>query len=137
LSHLAGNVFEADRKYTTKEVSAMTQVKVRNLQYWDEQGLVSPVQEKHRRMYLPAAVVTLAVIAELRRKGLTLGAIRKISRVLKRKLSELLLTRVAVSKLFLLTDGKSICLEHEADKVIAILAKARVPMLLVCVTEKQ
>jgi DNA-binding transcriptional MerR regulator len=87
-------------------------------------------------MYLPADVVMIAVIAELRRKGLTLREIRKISRVLKRKLSKLLVPPAGFLKLFLLTDGKSISLEHEADRIIAILAKSRVPMSLVCVTEK-
>jgi DNA-binding transcriptional MerR regulator len=136
LNHLAVSVFEAERTYTTREVSEMTQVKVRNVQYWDEQGVVSPQQDKHRRMYLPEEVVTVAVIAELRQKGLTLREMRKISRGLKRKLSKLLVPPARFSKLFLLTDGKSICLEHKADRIIAILAKSRVPMSLVCVTEK-
>ncbi|MGI9069837.1 MAG: MerR family transcriptional regulator [Bryobacteraceae bacterium] len=123
------------RTYTTREVAEMTQVKVRNLQYWDEQRVVSPQQAGHRRMYLPEEVVEIAVIAELRKKGFSLREIRKLLRLLKRELSErLAMPASSDSNLYLLTDGRSIHLEHEPDRIISILAKTRRPMSLVCVS---
>ena len=38
-------------KYTTREVALRTYTTLRQLQYWDEEGFVKPIQVKHRRLY--------------------------------------------------------------------------------------
>ena len=57
------------RSYTSAEVARIAQVSLRQLQWWDEQKVVSPRHEGHKRIYLAAEVVEITVIAELRRKG--------------------------------------------------------------------
>ena len=37
--------------FSSLEVSRLTGVSLRQLQWWDEQGVVSPVQRGHRRLY--------------------------------------------------------------------------------------
>jgi hypothetical protein len=50
-----------------------------------------------------------------------------------RRLSELLDSE---SRLHLLTDGKSIYLEDQQDRIIDLLKQARQPMFLVCVSDQ-
>ena len=72
--------------YSSSEVSRIAQVSLRQLQWWDEQKVVSPRHEGHKRIYSPAEVVEIMVIAELRRKGLSLQKIHRPLRFLQREL---------------------------------------------------
>ncbi len=127
----------SDRTFTTSEVSRIAQVSLRQLQWWDERKIVSPGREGHKRAYLPAEVLEVIVIAELRRKGFSLQGIRRVARFLERegghRLSQVL---SGDSELHLLTDGKSIYLEDRPGRVIDLLKDATQPMFLVCVSDQ-
>jgi DNA-binding transcriptional MerR regulator len=69
-----------DRTYSSTDVAGIAGVSLRQLQWWDERKVVSPRHEGHRRVYFPAEVVEITVIAELRRKGFSLQKIRISSR---------------------------------------------------------
>jgi DNA-binding transcriptional MerR regulator len=128
---------QPSRTYTSTDVARIAQVSLRQLQWWDERKVVSPQHEGHKRIYSPEEVVEITVIAELRRKGFSLQKIRRVLRFLQRemgrRLSELL---DSDSRLHLLTDGKSIYLEDQQDRIIDLLKQARQPMFLVCVSDQ-
>lgn len=125
------------RTYTSSEVARIGGVSLRQLQWWDERKVVSPRHEGHRRIYTGEEVVEIAVIAELRRKGFSLQKIRRVLRFLQkemgRRLSDVLRQD---SGLHLLTDGKSIYLEDNNERIIDILKNARQPMFLVSVSDQ-
>ena len=127
-----------DRTYSSAEVSQIAGVSLRQLQWWDERKVVSPRHEGHRRVYYPAEVIEITVIAELRRKGFSLQKIRRVLRFLQkemgRRLSDVL--GGTSNELHLVTDGKSIYLEEENDRIIDILKNANQAMFLVCVTDQ-
>ena len=127
----------SQRTYTSTDVARIAQVSLRQLQWWDERKVVSPRHDGHKRVYLPAEVVEITVIAELRRKGFSLQKIRRVLRFLQkemgRRLGEVL---SGDSHLHLLTDGKSIFLEDQQDRIIDLLKNARQPMFLVCVSDQ-
>ena len=127
----------SDRTFTTREVSRIAQVSLRQLQWWDERKIVSPGREGRKRVYLPAEVLEVIVIAELRRKGFSLQGIQRVARFLKREggrcLSHVL---NGDPELHLLTDGKSIYLEDRPGRVIDLLKDAKQPMFLVCVSDQ-
>jgi len=82
-------------------------------------------------------VVEITVIAELRRKGFSLQKIRRVLRFLQREMGRRLADVLSTdSKLHLLTDGKSIFLEEQQDRIIDLLKNARQPMFLVCVSDQ-
>lgn len=126
-----------DKTYSSSDVAEIAGVSLRQLQWWDERKVVSPRHEGHRRVYFPAEVVEITVIAELRRKGFSLQKIRRVLRFLQkemgRRLSEVM---QAESDLHLVTDGKSIYLEDRQDRIIDILKNARQAMFLVCVSDQ-
>jgi DNA-binding transcriptional MerR regulator len=126
-----------DRTYSSSDVAQIAGVSLRQLQWWDERKVVSPRHEGHRRVYYAAEVIEITVIAELRRKGFSLQKIRRVLRFLQRemgkRLSEVL---QASSDLHLVTDGKSIYLEDQHDRILDILKNARQPMFLVSVSDQ-
>jgi DNA-binding transcriptional MerR regulator len=126
-----------ERSFSSADVSRLSGVSLRQLQWWDEQKVVSPRHEGHKRIYLTEEVVEISVIAELRRKGFSLQKIRRVLRFLQREMgkhvSEIL---SAESDLHLLTDGKSIYLEDSNERIIDLLKNAKQPMFLVSVTDQ-
>ena len=55
--------------YSSSDVARAAKVSLRQLQWWDEQRVVSPGHEGHKRIYSAGEVLEITVIAELRRKG--------------------------------------------------------------------
>ena len=125
------------RTYTSTDVARIAQVSLRQLQWWDERKVVSPRHEGHKRIYLAEEVIEITVIAELRRKGFSLQKIRRVLRFLQREMGRRLADVLSnESNLHLLTDGKSIFLEDQQDRIIDLLKNARQPMFLVCVSDQ-
>src|SRR6266850_4789036 len=117
-----------DRTYSSVEVSSIAAVSLRQLQWWDERKVVSPRHEGHRRIYFPAEVIEITVIAELRRKGFSLQKIRGVLRFLQREMGRRLSDVLqGASDLHLVTDGKSIYLEDRHERIIDIFKNARQP----------
>src|ERR1700681_2821154 len=126
-----------NRTYSSVEVSTLASVSLRQLQWWDERKVVSPRHEGHRRVYFRAEVIEITVIAELRRKGFSLQKIRRVLRFLQREMGKRLAEVLqAESDLHLVTDGKSIYLEDQQERIIDILKNARQPMFVVCVSDQ-
>ncbi len=73
------------RQFTTNEVIALTGITARQLQWWDERGLVKPARQGHRRIYNWDQLVTAAVICQLRRRGFSLQGMRKVIAFLGRE----------------------------------------------------
>src|SRR3954451_3027530 len=122
--------------YASKEVMALTGITARQLQWWDERGVVCPERECRNRIYSMADLAEVSVICELRDKGFSLQRIRKIIRSLQRELGlRLVETISAGSEYHLLTDGNKVFLENSAHEIIDILKNARQPIFTVCLTD--
>jgi DNA-binding transcriptional MerR regulator len=123
--------------YASSDVARISGVSLRQLQWWDEQHVVSPRHDGHKRVYLPNEVIEVTVIAELRRKGFSLQKIRRVLRYLQREMGKRLSDALGNdSEVHLLTDGKSIYLEESRDRIIDLLKNAKQPMFLVCVSDQ-
>lgn len=131
------NTNPTQRNCSSSDVARISGVSLRQLQWWDEQKVVSPRHEGHRRVYAPAEVVEISVIAELRRKGFSLQKIRRVLRFLQRDMGKRLVEVMnGTGEMHLLTDGKTILLEETETRVIDVLKNARQPMFLVCVSDQ-
>ena len=122
---------------TSRDVSKVSGVSLRQLQWWDEQGVVSPAHSGHRRIYQQEEVIEVAVIAELRRKGFSLQKIRRVLKFLQKEMGKRLFESVKNgAEIHLLTDGKNIYLEDNDRRIVNILKHARQPMISVCVSDQ-
>ena len=119
------------------EVSKITGVSLRQLQWWDEQGVVSPAQRGHRRLYQMHEVVEVALITELRHKGISLQKIRKVLAFLNKELgSGLVEAAQDGGEVHLLTDGENLYLESNHHTIVDILKNARQPLIGVCISDQ-
>ncbi len=126
-----------EEAYSSTDVARIANISLRQLQWWDERHVVSPQHQGHKRVYSAAEVVEITVIAELRRKGFSLQKIRRVLRYLEREMGRRLADVLSSdSDLHLLTDGKSIYLEENQERIIDILKNARQPMFLVSVSDQ-
>ena len=122
--------------YTSNEVMGLTGITARQLQWWDERGVVRPARQGRNRFYSMADLAEVTVICELRDKGFSLQRIRKIMRFLQREFGRRLVETVSgASEYHLLTDGTKIYLENSAHEIIDILKSARQPIFSVCLTD--
>src|SRR5215472_3015614 len=97
------------REFTSQEVVALTGISPRQLQWWDEQGIVSPARQGRCRLYSFADLTEISVICELRRRGFSLQRVRKVLRFLQREYGKRLdATLNSSSQVHLLTDGERI-----------------------------
>jgi DNA-binding transcriptional MerR regulator len=122
--------------FTSREVMAHTGISARQLQWWDERGIVVAAREGHKRIYSIDDLAEVAVICELRDRGFSLQKIRRVVRFLQKELGKRLVETVrAASEYHLLTDGRHIFLEDSARGVVDLLKNARQPMLSVCLSD--
>jgi DNA-binding transcriptional MerR regulator len=126
-----------ERTYSSSEVAQVAGVSLRQVRWWDERKVVSPCHKRHRRVYFSAEVIEITVIAELRRGAFSLQKIRRVRRFLQREMGRRLVDVLhASSHHYLITDGKSIYLEDQNERIIDILKNARQSMFLVCVSDQ-
>lgn len=122
--------------FTSQEVVALTGITARQLQWWDERGIVRPARQGHRRLYSFDDVAEIAVICEMRRRGFSLQRMRKVLKFIQKELGRRLVETVTVhSEFHLLTDGKNIFLENSTEGVIDVLKNSRQPLLAVCLSD--
>ena len=123
--------------FTSGDVVRLTGITPRQLQWWDERGIVVPVREGHRRLYSMNDLVEVSVICDLRRRGFSLQGVRKVVRFLQREFKKRLAETVSGrSEYHLLTDGSSLYLETSATQIVDILKNSQQPMLAVCLSDK-
>jgi DNA-binding transcriptional MerR regulator len=125
-----------DQQFTSAEVVKLTGITPRQLQWWDERGIVRPQREGRRRIYSAGDLAEVAVICALRRKGFPLQRIRQVMKFLQREFGGRLAKAVTSgSEYHLLTDGKRIYIENSQSQVIDILKNSRQPLLGICLSD--
>jgi DNA-binding transcriptional MerR regulator len=125
-----------DERFTSAQVVRLTGITPRQLQWWDERGIVVPRREGRRRLYSAEDIAEIAVICALRRKGFPLQKVRRIMKFLQKELGSRLAEAVSNgSEYHLLTDGKRVYLENSQREVIDILKNSRQPLLGICLSD--
>jgi len=125
------------RQFTTNEVIALTGLTGRQLQWWDERGLITPEHQGHRRIYSWDQLVTAAVIRQLRRRGFSLQRVRKVVGFLEREFGTSLAATVrAASEYHLLTDGIHLYLRTSARQVVDLIKNSSQPMFDICLSDE-
>ncbi len=125
-----------DSGFTSSQVVKFTGITLRQLQWWDERGMVVPRREGHRRLYSIEDMAEVAVICELRQRGFSLQRVRKVMRFLQREFGKRLYqSACANSQIHLLTDGKNIFIKDSPQSIVNVLKNSRQPILAVCLSD--
>ena len=124
------------KTFTSREIIRLTGITARQLQWWDERGLVIPAREGHRRVYSFEDLTEIAVICELRRKRFSLQRMRQVVRFLQKEFGKRLAETVSgTSNYHLLTDGRALYLETSPLEILDILKNSRQPMFAICLSD--
>src|SRR3954449_2365252 len=122
--------------FTSHDVIRLTGITARQLQWWDERGIVVPSRSGHRRVYSFEDLTEVAVICELRTRGFSLQRMRKVVRFLQKEFGKRLAETVSGSSEYhLLTDGRTIYLETSTRQIIDILKNSRQPLFGICLSD--
>jgi DNA-binding transcriptional MerR regulator len=125
------------RQFKSSDVMALTGISARQLQWWDERGIVAPGRLGHRRIYSWDELVTVAVICQLRRRGFSLQRMRRVIRFLQQEFGTSLAATVGASAEYhLLSDGTHLYLRTSARQVVDLLKNARQPMFDICLSDE-
>ena len=128
------------KNYSSREVAAITGLSARQLQWWDVRKLIKPSVSSHRtdaggfteRRYSPVDLFELAVLADLRRNGLSVGKIRQLLDTLRRRFDIRLFDAIGGGNaITLLTDGKEIYARTESGQFFNLLRAPAQPLLVV------
>ena len=127
------------KNYSSREVAAITGLSARQLQWWDLRKLVKPSIAPHRteagghteRRYSPVDLFELAVLADLRRSGFSLGKIRQLLDTLRRRFGIRLFDAIGGGSITLLTDGTEIYARSDNGQFFNLLRAPSQPLLVV------
>jgi DNA-binding transcriptional MerR regulator len=121
-------------------VASLTGLTARQLQLWDEGGLVAAAIPSHlteaggrtERRYTPIELFELLVLAELRRRGFTVHQLHLLVRILRDQFSARLFEATGGGgKVQLLTDGQDIYARTERGEFFNLLKTPSQPLMVV------
>src|SRR5262245_31169265 len=128
------------KHYSSREVAAITGLSARQLQWWDERRLIKPSVAPHRteaggyteRRYSPVDLFEIAVLADLRRNGLSVEKMRQLLETLRRRFGIRLFDAIGGGgPITLLTDGKEIYARSDKGEFFNLLRAPSQPLLVV------
>jgi DNA-binding transcriptional MerR regulator len=125
--------------YSSREVAQLTGLTARQLQWWAKRNLFPPAVPSHKtdaggfteRKYTPIELLELMVLADLRRKGFSVGRIRKLLQVLRSRFKTRLYDAIeGGGPVTLYIDGENIYARTEQGDLFSILDNAAQPMMM-------
>jgi DNA-binding transcriptional MerR regulator len=125
--------------YSSREVAAQTGLSARQLQWWDRTGLFVSSVPTHRtaaggfteRRYTPIELLELMVLADLRRRGFTVGRLRDLLAALRTRFKVRLFDAIEDgSAVTLFVDGDAIYARTSAGEYFNLLDNPRQPLLV-------
>jgi len=128
------------KNYSSREVASITGLTARQLQWWSAHSLIKPSVPTHRteaggfteRRYSPVDLFELLVLADLRRRGLSVHKMRLLVDTLKRRFGARLFDAIGGGgALTLLTDGQDIYLRTTSGEFFNVLKAPSQPLLVV------
>ena len=128
------------KNYSSREVASITGLSARQLQWWDARRLLKPTVATHRteaggfteRRYSPVDLFELAVLAQLRRSGLSVAKLRMLLETLRRRFGVRLFDAIGGGgAITLLTDGKEVYARAENGQFFNLLRAPAQPLLVV------
>ena len=128
------------KNYSSREVASITGLSARQLQWWDARKLMKPSIAPHRtdaggfteRRYSPVDLFELAVLADLRRSGLSVSKLRLLLETLRRRFGVRLFDAIGGGgAITLLTDGKELYARTINGQFFNLLRSPGQPLLVV------
>src|SRR5215467_5691781 len=127
------------RTYSSREVASLTGLTARQLQLWDQSGLVAAAIPPHKtdaggyteRRYTPIELFELLVLADLRRRGFSVHQLHQLIATLRDRFGTRLFEASGGGDVQLLTDGQEIYARTARGEFFNLLKEPAQPLLVV------
>ncbi len=128
------------KHYSSREVAAMTGLTARQLQWWDRRGIFVPSIPSRaterggftERRYTPVELLELMVLADLRRRGFSVGRLRRLLDVLAARFDTRLYEAIeGGGPITLFIDGDKIYGRSTGGELFNLLDHPEQPLLVV------
>jgi DNA-binding transcriptional MerR regulator len=126
--------------YSSREVAVLTGLSARQLQWWDQRRLFHPSVPSRptdrggftERRYTPIELLELMVLADLRRRGFSVGRLRTLIDVLASRFKVRLYDAIeGGGPITLFIDGDNIYARTKGDDLFNVLEQPDQPLLMV------
>ena len=117
--------------FRTGSVAGLFPVSLRQLQWWDERQLISPEHIGHARQYTVEQLFQIGIVADLRRKGISLQRLHELVRWLNKSLHQGSLKVDPEREAYLLLTGKRFTVRLTAASLIEAATNSREPLFMV------
>jgi DNA-binding transcriptional MerR regulator len=127
------------KNYSSREVASITGLSARQLQWWDARRIFKPSIAPQRteaggfteRRYSPVDLFELAVLADLRRSGMSVSKLRQLIETLRKRFGVRLFDAIGGGgAITLLTDGKDIYARTDNGQFFNLLRAPSQPLLV-------
>jgi DNA-binding transcriptional MerR regulator len=105
-------------RYRTAEVARFAEVTLRQLQVWEEKRVAMASRSGRVRLYSVSEALFVMVLAELRRRGLSLQRLRRLSPALRQVLGDNEVVVCRRASAFVLTDGHQVQFADTPNKTL-------------------
>lgn len=128
------------RTYSSREVASLTGLTARQLQLWDQSGLMAAAIPTHKtdaggyteRRYSPIELFELLVLADLRRRGFTVHQLHLILETLRHRFGVRLFDATGGGgRVQLLTDGRDVYAKTSSGEFYNLLQQSAQPLLVI------
>jgi DNA-binding transcriptional MerR regulator len=128
------------KTYSSREVAALTGLSARQLQLWDQSGLLSAAIPPRRtaaggyteRRYTPIELFELLVLADLRQRGFSVPQLHSLVRTLRDRFAVRLFEATGGgSAVRLLSDGRELYAKTADGKIFNLLKTPAQPLLAI------
>jgi len=124
------------QRFSTREVTWQTGATARQLQWWDEIGLIVPARDANRRVYSLEQTLDVQLMLELRSSHLPLDMVQRVLRSFHAK-GRLSLAEIVQSPLeyLLLVNESGQWLVHSAEMLMERVARVSQPVYVISLSE--
>lgn len=122
-----------EREFGSVEIIKSLGISGRQLQWWDERGVLKPRHAGHRRYYTREDVIALWAVKQLRARGLSLQSVRKVLRQMRKQLDPLIADIVNGGHVFVVTTmmGKEVQCFGMPDVALLYVTEMITPAVVV------
>lgn len=121
--------------YRTAEVAQFAEVTLRQIQVWEERGIAIASRSGRIRLYTASQALFVVVVAELRRRGLSLQRVRRLTSSLRHTLDDhAVVGRTLQPCSFILTYGRNIQCADCPNKMLDLVSNFFRPIVCVNLT---
>jgi DNA-binding transcriptional MerR regulator len=111
-----------DIRYRTSEVARFAEVTLRQLQVWEEKRIAVASRAGRVRVYSVSQALFVIVVAELRRRGLSLQRLTRLATALRQLLEDHEVVGRRHAFAFILTDGRQVQFADSPNKTLDLVS---------------